>query len=241
MVRRARMTTVGQPSTSAVERILCPVDRTDFSPPALAHAAALASPWRRNRASRFQRVMPPLQELLRHEGRSRSRVRHRPPRRVPTLGGRRSSLLNSSASATTVARWRSGSNTSAVPSIPGMCAKPVLDIAAGLPGDAPILEYVAALAHAGYEHRGERGVPGRHYFRRGEPRTYHVHLVEVSGPLWRDYIAFRDYLRSHAEAARQFADVKRALAARFSRDREAYMNAKSLEVQEILRLVNGAG
>jgi len=121
-------------------------------------------------------------------------------------------------------------------SIPGMCAKPVLDIAAGVPRGTAIQGCVAALDRAGYEHRGERGVPGRQYFRRGQPRSYHVHLVEADGPLWRDYVAFRDYLRAHTEAARQFANLKRVLAARFSRDREAYMNAKSLHVEEILRL-----
>ena len=93
---------------------------------------------------------------------------------------------------------------------------------------------------AGYEHRGERGVPGREFFRRGQPRAYHVHLVEEGGPLWHDYLAFRDYLRTHAEAARRFGEVKRALAARFPRDREAYMNAKSSHVQEILRLATDA-
>ena len=124
-------------------------------------------------------------------------------------------------------------------SIPGMCAKPVLDIAAGLPrGTSTPQDYIAALEQAGYEHRGERGVPGRQFFRRGQPRAYHLHLVEEGGPLWRDYLAFRDYLRSHAEGARQFADLKRLLAARFSRDREAYMNAKSSHVQEILRLAS---
>ena len=126
-------------------------------------------------------------------------------------------------------------------SIPGMCAKPILDIAAGLPRDASIVDYVAALANAGYEHRGERNVPGRQFFCRGEPRAYHLHLVEEGGPLWRDYVAFRDHLRSDAEAARQFAAFKRVLAARFTRDREAYMRAKSLDVQAILRLLNGAG
>jgi len=119
-------------------------------------------------------------------------------------------------------------------SIPGMCAKPVLDIAAGRPRDTSIQDYVAALKRAGYEHRGERGVPGRQFFRRGQPRAYHVHLVEEGGPLW------RDYLRAHAEAARQFGDLKRVLAARFSQDREAYMNAKSSHVREILRLASGA-
>jgi GrpB-like predicted nucleotidyltransferase (UPF0157 family) len=113
-------------------------------------------------------------------------------------------------------------------------------MAAGQPRATSTMDYVAALERAGYEHRGERGVPGRQFFRRGQPRAYHLHLVEDGGPLWRDYVAFRDYLRSHAEAARQFADVKRALAARFARDREAYMNAKSSHVLEILRLAHDA-
>ena len=125
-------------------------------------------------------------------------------------------------------------------SIPGMCAKPILDIVAGRPRDTSIQDCIAALQRAGYEHRGERGVPGRHYFRRGQPRAYHVHLVEEGGPLWRDYIAFRDYLRVHREAAGQLADLKRVLAARFPQDREAYMIAKSPHVQEILRLASGA-
>lgn len=121
-------------------------------------------------------------------------------------------------------------------SIPGMCAKPILDIAAGRPRGASTQDAVAALEQAGYEHRGERGVPGRQLFCRGQPRAYHVHLVEEGGPLWRDYVAFRSYLRAHPETARQFADLKRVLAARFSRDREAYMNAKASHVQEVLRL-----
>jgi GrpB-like predicted nucleotidyltransferase (UPF0157 family) len=125
-------------------------------------------------------------------------------------------------------------------SIPGMCAKPVLDIAAGRPRDTSTQDYVAAFRQAGYEHRGEQGVPGRQFFCRGHPRAYHVHLVEEDGPLWRDYVAFRDYLRAHAEAARQFADLKRVLAARFSQDREGYTNAKSSHVQEVLRLASGA-
>jgi GrpB-like predicted nucleotidyltransferase (UPF0157 family) len=66
-------------------------------------------------------------------------------------------------------------------------------------------------------------------------------MVEEGGPLWRDYLAFRDYLRAHAEAAHQFAHLKRVLAARFARDREAYMNAKSSHVQEILCLASMNG
>jgi GrpB-like predicted nucleotidyltransferase (UPF0157 family) len=121
-------------------------------------------------------------------------------------------------------------------SIPGLCAKPVLDIAAGRPRDRAQEDYVAALERAGYEHRGERGVPGRQFFRRGQPRAYHVHLVEEGSLLWIEYLAFRDYLRAHPQLAREFADVKRTLAASFPRDRDAYLTAKSIHVQEILRL-----
>jgi GrpB-like predicted nucleotidyltransferase (UPF0157 family) len=126
-------------------------------------------------------------------------------------------------------------------SIPGMCAKPILDIAAGRPPGTSVPDCVAVLQDAGYEHRGERGVPGREFFCRGQPRAYHLHLVEEGGPRWREFLEFRDYLRAHAEAARRFAELKRGLAARFSRDREAYLQAKSSQVEAILRRARGDG
>jgi GrpB-like predicted nucleotidyltransferase (UPF0157 family) len=55
------------------------------------------------------------------------------------------------------------------------------------------------------------------------------------GRLWHEYVAVRDYVRAHTGTARQFADVKRFLAARFARDREAYPEAKSVQVEVILR------
>ena len=122
-------------------------------------------------------------------------------------------------------------------SIAGMCAKPILDIAAGRPPEASARDYVAALEQAGYEHRGERGVPGRELFCRGQPRSHHLHLVEMDGPLWRDYLALRDHLRTHEDTARQFAQWKRLLAARFPGDREAYLNAKSARVLEVLEML----
>ena len=120
-------------------------------------------------------------------------------------------------------------------SIPGMCSKPVLDIVAGRDPRAPLESYVSALRRAGYEHRGERGVPGREFFCRGDPRCFHLHLVEEGGPLWRAYLAFRDHLRTHPQAARQLAEAKRVLAERLAGDRDAYTRAKSVLVEEILR------
>jgi GrpB-like predicted nucleotidyltransferase (UPF0157 family) len=117
-------------------------------------------------------------------------------------------------------------------SIAGMCAKPVLDILAGRPSGTPVDPYLVCIQRAGYVHRGERGIAGREFFRRGEPRAYHVHLVEQDGALWREYLDFRNYLRAHAEAAARYADLKRSLAARFPRDREAYIDGKTAFVRE---------
>ena len=100
----------------------------------------------------------------------------------------------------------------------------------------PARDYVLAFERAGYEHRGERGVSGREFFCKGVPRTHHLHLVEEDGLLWCEYIVFRDYLRGHRDMVRQFAERKRIMAARFARDREAYMRAKSVQVDEILQL-----
>ena len=119
-------------------------------------------------------------------------------------------------------------------SVPGLAAKPVLDILAGRRrGEAPA-PYIAALVAAGYEHRGEQGIPGRDFFRRGAPRAYHVHLVEIGSRQWRVQLAFRDYLRAHADAAAEYGALKSALAERFPRDREAYMSANSPFIARVL-------
>ena len=124
--------------------------------------------------------------------------------------------------------------------VPGLCAKPVLDILAGHPSPVPALDYVEPFKRAGYEHRGDSGIAGHQLFRRGQPRAYHIHLVEQDGALWRQYTGFRDYLRANAGAARRYGDLKRALAARFPRDREAYLEGKAAFVTEVLGHALGA-
>jgi GrpB-like predicted nucleotidyltransferase (UPF0157 family) len=124
--------------------------------------------------------------------------------------------------------------------VPGLCAKPVLDVLAGHPAHASPLAYVAPFERAGYEHRGDRRIPGHQFFRRGQPRAYHIHLVEEHGQLWREYLAFRDLLRSDEALAQAYAALKRELAARFPRDREAYIARKSKFVSEALSHLRGA-
>ena len=121
-------------------------------------------------------------------------------------------------------------------SVPGLAAKPVLDIVAGIPEGAPVASYISPLVEAGYVHRGEQGIPGREFFRRGDPRAYHVHLVRIGGHLWREHLAFRDYLRARADVRDEYAQLKHALAAQFPRDRPAYIDHKAPFIRRVVDL-----
>jgi GrpB-like predicted nucleotidyltransferase (UPF0157 family) len=118
--------------------------------------------------------------------------------------------------------------------VPGLAAKPVLDILAGRRDDSDRAPAIAALEAAGYLYRGEQGIAGRDFFRRGEPRQYHIHLVAVGSPFWNDHRTFRDYLHAHPDAAADYAKLKGELATRFPEDREAYNDGKTAFVESIL-------
>jgi len=119
--------------------------------------------------------------------------------------------------------------------IPGPSAKPILDILAGRDADSDRAALITALESAGYTYRGESGIPGRDFFRRGDPRSYHVHLTERGSQFWRDHLTFRDRLRRDPDAARAYAEIKAELARRFPMDRERYIEGKTDFVLKILR------
>ena len=121
--------------------------------------------------------------------------------------------------------------------VPGLAAKPILDILGGYPAGARVSDYIDVLTTAaGYAHRGEQGIPGREFFRRGDPRSYHLHLTTIDSTFWRDHLTFRNRLRADDSLRDAYARVKHELAARFPRDREAYIEAKGPFVGEVLAL-----
>lgn len=124
-------------------------------------------------------------------------------------------------------------------SVPGLSAKPIIDILAGRPGNVAGEAYVAAFRQLGYEHKGSFGIPGRNYFRRGSPRSHHVHLVSWSSEFWRDHVLFRDQLRAHPELARDYEAVKRELAIAYANDRERYTDAKGPFIKSVVRRARG--
>ncbi len=124
--------------------------------------------------------------------------------------------------------------------VPGLAAKPVLDILGGLAREADRPAAIEAFTSAGYLHRGEQGIPGRDFFRRGDPRRYHLHLALIGDAFWHDHRAFRDHLRAHPEVADAYARLKHELAARFPRDRPAYIEGKTAFVRAVVAAARGA-
>ena len=113
--------------------------------------------------------------------------------------------------------------------VPGLAAKPVIDLMAGV-RELPLRRReISALARYGYEFRGEAGVPDRAFFRKftSGVRTHHLHVTVFGSEFWREHLLFRDYLRTHPGEARRYETLKRELAKTHLADRELYTAGKS--------------
>jgi GrpB-like predicted nucleotidyltransferase (UPF0157 family) len=119
-------------------------------------------------------------------------------------------------------------------SVSGCAAKPVIDIMVGVRALAQGVRCITPIVSLGYDCVGEYGIPGRIYFRKGRPRTHHVHLVEQGSDFWSRHLAFRDALRARPELVERYSALKRELAARFGSDRVGYTEAKTPFVEGVL-------
>jgi GrpB-like predicted nucleotidyltransferase (UPF0157 family) len=119
--------------------------------------------------------------------------------------------------------------------VPGLEAKPVIDIMVGVRGLEESQACFEPLARLGYVHFPYLPEE-RHWFCKPDPaaRTHHLHLVPAGSRRFRDHLAFRDRLRADPELARRYAGLKRELAARFEHDREAYTSGKDDFVRRAL-------
>lgn len=119
--------------------------------------------------------------------------------------------------------------------VPGLPAKPILDIDVVLGSAEHVPEAIARLAEIGYRHVGDLGIKGREAFDRAtDTSAHHLYVVVQGSEPWRNHIQFRDYLREHPASAEAYARLKRSLADEFQNDREKYTNAKTKFVEEVL-------
>lgn len=122
--------------------------------------------------------------------------------------------------------------------VPGLAAKPIIDIMVGLSGLAQAEARVDALEVLGYEYvpEYEDELPDRRYFRRPatRPRTHHLHCVERGSDFWTRHLAFRDRLREDGRVARAYGKLKVRLAEVHRTDGPAYTAAKSPFIEGVL-------
>jgi GrpB-like predicted nucleotidyltransferase (UPF0157 family) len=123
--------------------------------------------------------------------------------------------------------------------VPGLGAKPIIDIMVGVGSLAVVEARIALLEAEGYRYvkEFEMAFPERRYFdkREGNPGRFHLHAVPQGGPFWNRQLAFRDALRADPALAERYWKVKQRSAARFPGDRAAYTEGKTDFIRGVLQ------
>lgn len=124
--------------------------------------------------------------------------------------------------------------------IPGLSAKPIIDILVGvesLEKSRPCIKILEKINYCYYPYKEKY----EHWFCKpsSEHRTHHLHLMVRDSPEFKAKIAFRDYLISQSETVTEYEVLKRDLAKKFKNDREGYTEAKTDFVKEIVRKALG--
>lgn len=118
--------------------------------------------------------------------------------------------------------------------VPGLSAKPVVDILAGVTPFGGVEQYRDALRGAGFEHGPWGGDDDRLFFHT-PAFDAHLHVVEAGGDCERRHLRFRDILRADGDVRARYETLKRDLAAQYGHDRTAYADAKSGFVEKALQ------
>lgn len=115
-------------------------------------------------------------------------------------------------------------------SVPGLAAKPILDIDIVLQSEADFAGVKALLEANGYFHVGDLGITGREAFKYNDKpqfMSHHLYVLSADSDELKRHLTFRDWLRNHPEDREIYAQVKMAAAQQFPDDIDAYIDAKS--------------
>ncbi len=122
-------------------------------------------------------------------------------------------------------------------SVPGLAAKPIVDISVVVPGPADVPTVIERLATLGYRHCGNLGVEGREAF--ASPSAlplHHLYACPSNSLALANHLAVRNYLRAHPDAAREYGELKKQLAQRFLDDIDGYTDGKTDAILKMLRV-----
>ncbi|GAA1540704.1 GrpB family protein [Kribbella lupini] len=120
--------------------------------------------------------------------------------------------------------------------VPGLAAKPIIDLDVVVPSVDQVKPAVAALAAGGYRHQGDLGITGREAFElpAGVTHYHHLYVVVEGNEAHRDHVVLRDLLRADAGARERYAARKRELAPLLTSDRAAYGEGKAALIGELV-------
>ncbi|MCL4827001.1 MAG: GNAT family N-acetyltransferase [Caldilinea sp.] len=120
-------------------------------------------------------------------------------------------------------------------SVPGLPAKPIIDMMPLVRDVREVDRRISAMAAAGYTPRGEFGLPGRRYFVKGpaHARLVHCHIYAADNPEVERHLAFRNYLRTHPAERDAYAQLKMQLAQAHPTDIVAYMDGKNGLIKQL--------
>ena len=120
--------------------------------------------------------------------------------------------------------------------VPGLSAKPIIDIDVVIPVGSCFETVASRLAEIGYRHEGNLGIPGREafdYSGKEHLQKHHLYVCPEDSPELRRHVAFRDYLRSHPEAAGEYSRIKEDGARLYPEDIEGYIAHKAPFIEKI--------
>lgn len=119
-------------------------------------------------------------------------------------------------------------------SVVGLAAKPIIDILIEAKDINVVSNHDAGLIQLGYEPKGEFGIPGRRFYRKGgDDRTHHVHAFRQGDPNVIRHLVFRDYLIAHPDVAAEYGALKMAVAATCGNDIGRYMDGKDAWIKDV--------
>ncbi len=124
-------------------------------------------------------------------------------------------------------------------SVPGLAAKPIIDIAVLIAGHQGVDQFIPKLIQFGYPFNpgihAQVESPERHFFRKGKPTKYHLSIAyQNRGSFWKRQLAFRDYLRLHPVDRDRYAELKQKLIQKDPTGKDSYIIGKTDLVNEIL-------
>lgn len=122
-------------------------------------------------------------------------------------------------------------------SVPGLAAKPIIDIDVVISSRLQFPAVRDALHEVGYAHRGNLEIPGRESFL-APPNLHphHLYVCSVDAPGLHDHLVLRDMLRLRPDLRDRYAATKREMARLHPHDIDAYLDGKTAIIEEVMRL-----